>query len=49
MSAYELLNLLNMLRKSNKMQGLISMISLFRNELNKLIIQEYECYTLFLT
>ena len=35
MSAHVLLNLLNKLRKSNKMQGLSSIILLFRNEFNK--------------
>ena len=32
MSAYVLLNLLNELRKSDKMQGLQSFLSLFRNK-----------------
>ena len=35
MSAHALLNLLNELRKRDKMRGLSSIISLFRNELNK--------------
>ena len=35
MSAHVLLNLLNELGKRNKMQGLSSILSLFRNELNK--------------
>ena len=35
MSAHVLLNLLNDLGKSDKMQGLPSILSLFRNELNK--------------
>ena len=35
MSAHVLLNLLNMLRKSDKMRGLPSIISLFRNTFNK--------------
>ena len=35
MSAHVLLNLLNVLRKSDKMRGLPSMLSLFRNEFNK--------------
>ena len=35
MSAYVLLNLLNELRKRDKMRGLPSNISLFRNEFNK--------------
>ena len=35
MSAYVLLNLLNELRKSDKMQGLSNILSLFRNEFDK--------------
>ena len=35
MSAHVLLNLLNELGKSDKMRGLSSILSLFRNELNK--------------
>ena len=35
MSAYVLLNLLNELGKRDKMQGLLSILSLFRKELNK--------------
>ena len=35
MSAYVLLNLLNELRKRDKMQGLSSILSLFRNEFNE--------------
>ena len=35
MSAHALLNLLNELRKSDKMRGLPSILSLFRNEFNK--------------
>ena len=35
MSAYDLLNLLNELRKINKMRGLSSILSFFRNEFNK--------------
>ena len=34
MSAHVLLNLLNELRKSDKMRGLSSILSLFRNEFN---------------
>ena len=34
-SAHVLLNLLNEFRKSDKMRGLPSMLSLFRNEFNK--------------
>ena len=35
MCAHVLLNLLNKLRKSDKKRGLPSILSLFRNELNK--------------
>ena len=35
MSAHVLLNLLNKLRKRDKMRGLSSILSLFRNEFNK--------------
>ena len=35
MSAHVLLNLLNMLEKSNKMRGLPSILSLFGNEFEK--------------
>ena len=35
MSAHILSNLLNKLRKSDKMRGLLSIFSLFRNEFNK--------------
>ena len=35
MSAYSLLNLLNELGKRDKMRGLPSILSLFRNEINK--------------
>ena len=35
MSAHVSLNLLNELRKRNKMRGLTSILSLFRNELDK--------------
>ena len=44
MSAHVLLNLLNKLRKRDKMQGLPSILSLFRNKfLINSIIQEHEC------
>ena len=43
MSAHVLLNLLNKLRKRDKMRGLKSILSLFGNELNKSIIQKHEC------
>ena len=35
MSAHVLLNLLNKLRKRDKMQGLLNILSLFRNEFKK--------------
>ena len=35
MSAHLLLNLLEELRKSDKMRGLLSILLLFRNEFNK--------------
>ena len=35
MSAHVLLNLLNVLRKSDEMRGLPIILSLFRNEFNK--------------
>ena len=35
MSAHGLLNLLNEMRKRDKMRGLPSILSLFRNEFNK--------------
>ena len=35
MSAHVLLNLINELRKRDKMRGLSSILSLFRNEFNK--------------
>ena len=35
LSAHILLNLLNMLRKRDKMGGLLSILFLFRNKLNK--------------
>ena len=35
MSAHVLLNLVNRLRKSDKMRGLSSILSLFHNEFNK--------------
>ena len=44
MSAHVLLNLLNELGKRDKMRGLPSILSLFRNEFNNsIIIQEHEC------
>ena len=43
MSAHVLLNLLNELGKRDKMRGLPSILSLFRNGLINSIKQEYEC------
>ena len=43
MSAHVLLNLLNELGKRDKMRGLPSILSLFRNEFYNSIIQEHEC------
>ena len=48
MSAHVLLNLLNELGKRDKMRGLPSILSLFRNELINSIIQEHECKILFI-
>ena len=42
MSAHVLLNLLNKLRKRDKMRGLPSILSLFRNEFNKFNYTEAE-------
>ena len=49
MSAHVLLNLLNDLGKRDKMRGLPSILSLFRNKFNKFIIQEHSCKILFIT
>ena len=43
MSAHVLLNLLNKLGKRDKMRGLPSILSLFRNEFNKFNNREHEC------
>ena len=43
MSAHVLLNLLNELRKSDKMQGLLSIYYFYTTSLINSIIQEYEC------
>ena len=43
MSAHVLLNLFNELGKIDKMRGLLSILSLFRNKLITSIIQEHEC------
>ena len=46
MSAHVLLNLLNELRKRDKMRGLPSILSLYAMSLRNSIIQEHECYIL---
>ena len=43
MSAHVLLNLLNELWKKDKMRGLPSILSLFRNEFNKFNNTGHEC------
>ena len=43
MIAHDLLNLFNELGKRDKMRGLPSILSLFRNELNKYNKKEHEC------
>ena len=43
MSAHVLLNLLNELRKRDKMRGLPSIFSFFATSLINSIIQEHEC------
>ena len=44
MSAHVLLNLLNEFGESDKMRGLSSIVSLFRNEFDKFnVIQEHVC------
>ena len=43
MGAHVLMNLLNELRKRDKMRGLSSILSLFRNEFNTSIKQGHEC------
>ena len=48
MSAQDLLNLLNELRKSDKMRGLPSFLLLFRMEFNKFNKTEHECSMLFI-
>ena len=45
MSAHVLLNLLNKLRKRDKMRSLLSNLSLFRNSLLNLIIWEHNIIT----
>ena len=43
MRAHVLLNLLSELRKRDKMRGLSSIFSLFRNVINKFNNAEHEC------
>ena len=43
MSAHVLMKLLNELGKRDKMRGLLSILSIFRNKSNNSIIQEHEC------
>ena len=43
MNAPVLMNLINELRKSDKMRGLSSILSFFLNEFNSSIKQEHEC------
>ena len=43
MSAHVLLNLSNKSGKKDIMRGLLSILSLFRNELKHAIIQEHKC------
>ena len=49
MSAHVLLNLLNELGKSEKMGSLPSILSLFRNELNKPNVRFYLSYDIKIT
>ena len=48
MSAHVLLNLLNELRKKDKMRGLPTILSFFATSLINLIIHEQECKILFI-
>ena len=48
MSAHVLMNLLNELMKSDKMQGLPGILSFFPNKLINSIIQEHKCSILFI-
>ena len=48
MSAHVLLNLFNELGKRDKMRGLPSILSLFATSLINSIIQERQCYILFI-
>ena len=47
MSAHVLLNFLNELEKRDKMRGLSSNYLFFRNEFNKFILSEHECYSAY--
>ena len=51
MSAYVLLNLLNELRKTDKMWGLLSILSLFLNKFNKFnnTVLRKKCLILFIS
>ena len=49
MSAHVLLDFLNELKKSDKMQGLQAFYHFFATSLINSIIQEHECYILFIT
>ena len=49
MSACVLLNLLNWLGKRDKMRGLLSILSLFRNEFNNASLVERAFYLFFAT
>ena len=49
MSAHVLLNLLNELRKRDKMRGLPSILSLFATSLINSIVQEHECFKFYLS
>ena len=48
MSAHVLLNLLNVLRKSDKMRGLPAFYRFFAMSLINSTLQEYECKILFI-
>ena len=48
-STYELLNLLNELKKSHKMRGLPCILSFFCNKFNKYMgKQKHECWILYI-
>ena len=49
MSAHVLLNLLNELGKRDKMRGLPSILSIFRNEINKFNARFYLSYDVWIT